>query len=78
MRRGRAPVVIVGGGLAGLSAAIELAPVPVLLLSRCELGSEVASAWAQGGIAAALGPGDSPALHADDTRAAGEAGNPSL
>ena len=73
MRRGRAPVVIVGGGLAGLSAAIELAPVPVLLLSRCELGSEVASAWAQGGIAAALGPGDSPALHADDTRAAGDA-----
>ncbi len=73
MHGDRTPVVIVGGGLAGLSAAIELAPVPVLLLSRCELGCEVASAWAQGGIAAALGQDDAPALHAGDTLAAGDA-----
>jgi len=72
MRRHNAPVVVVGGGLAGLSAAIELAPAPVVLLSRCALGNEVASAWAQGGIAAAVGTGDSPALHAADTLAAGD------
>jgi L-aspartate oxidase len=42
-----------------------------LLLTKRRLG-ESASAWAQGGIAAALGPGDSPALHAADTLAASD------
>lgn len=67
-----APVVVVGAGIAGLSAALELAPAPVLLLSRCRLGFDLASAWAQGGIAAALAPDDSPALHAADTITAGD------
>ena len=66
------PVVIVGAGLAGLTAALELAPQPVLLLTRAPLGQDVASAWAQGGIAAALDAGDSPADHAADTRVAGD------
>jgi L-aspartate oxidase len=64
-------VVIVGAGLGGLMTALELAPQPVLLLSRSPLGREVATAWAQGGIAAALDPADSPTLHAADTLEAG-------
>jgi L-aspartate oxidase len=42
-----------------------------VLLTKSTL-ADSASAWAQGGIAAALGPGDSPALHAADTLAAGD------
>ena len=64
-------VVVVGAGLGGLMTALELAPQPVLLLSRSPLGRDVATAWAQGGIAAALDPEDSPALHAADTLEAG-------
>jgi len=67
--RGR--VVIVGAGVAGLTAALELAPRPVLLLSKAPLGAEGSTLWAQGGMAAALGPDDNPALHAADTIAAG-------
>ena len=64
--------VIVGSGIAGLWAAWRLAASGrrCILLTKGALGDS-ASAWAQGGIAAALGPGDSPALHAADTLAAG-------
>jgi L-aspartate oxidase len=68
----RAPVVVVGAGLGGLATAIELAPRQVLLVSRARLGEDVASAWAQGGLAAAVGADDSPADHAADTHAAGD------
>lgn len=63
--------VIVGSGLAGLWTAWRLAAegCASLLLTKRSL-ADSASAWAQGGIAAALGPGDSPALHAADTLAA--------
>ena len=44
--------------------------MPVLLLSAAPVGAEAATGWAQGGIAAALGPDDDPALHAADTLAA--------
>ncbi|HTR16358.1 MAG TPA: L-aspartate oxidase [Acetobacteraceae bacterium] len=64
--------VIVGGGIAGLMAALTLAPAPVLLLSAAPLGEQAASGWAQGGIAAAVGPDDSLALHLADTLAAGD------
>jgi L-aspartate oxidase len=64
--------VIIGGGLAGLTAALRLAPMPVTVLSPQPLGVEAASGWAQGGIAAALGADDAPHLHAADTRAAGD------
>lgn len=47
--------VIVGAGLAGLLTALCLAPRPVILLTRAALGAEAASAWAQGGLAAAIG-----------------------
>jgi L-aspartate oxidase len=63
-------VVVIGAGIAGLAAALKLAPLPVLLLSAAPIGAEAATGWAQGGIAAALGPDDDPALHASDTLAA--------
>lgn len=61
-RAGRA--VVVGSGIAGLTAALELGECTVVTKTR--LG-EGASRWAQGGIAAALGPGDDPGQHAADT-----------
>jgi len=64
--------VIVGGGLAGLMTALRLAPQPVSLLAKTPLGEGVASAWAQGGVAAALGKEDTPDLHAADTLVAGD------
>ena len=68
--RGR--VVIVGAGIAGLMTALSLAPRPVVLLSKALLGAEGSTLLAQGGMAAALGPDDRPALHAADTIAAGD------
>jgi L-aspartate oxidase len=47
--------VIIGGGAAGLMTALQLAPEPVLLLSKAPLGAEASSLWAQGGLAAAMG-----------------------
>jgi len=64
-------VLIVGAGLAGLFTALKLAPRPVTVLSPMALGEGASSAWAQAGVAAALGAGDSAALHAADTLAAG-------
>ncbi|HEY4775437.1 MAG TPA: L-aspartate oxidase [Xanthobacteraceae bacterium] len=64
-------VVIVGGGLAGLFCALKLAPRPVTLLTAAPIGSGSSSAWAQGGIAAAVADGDTPDAHARDTIAAG-------
>jgi L-aspartate oxidase len=64
-------VLVVGAGLAGLSAALAAAPRRVLVLSAAPLGSGCASAWAQGGMAAALDDADDPAAHAADTLAAG-------
>lgn len=64
--------VIVGGGLAGLMTALKLAPRKVLLIAKTPLAEGAASAWAQGGIAAALSDDDAPGLHAADTLAAGD------
>src|SRR5919201_1349073 len=65
--------VIVGTGIAGLWTAWRLASAggEVVLLTKESL-ADSASAWAQGGIAVALGPGDSPSQHAADTLAAGD------
>jgi L-aspartate oxidase len=63
----RADVIVIGAGIAGLVTAIELAPRSVIVLSKRALGRGAASAWAQGGIAAAIGDDDSPELHALDT-----------
>ena len=64
--------LIVGGGIAGLRAAIGLAPAGrVLVLTKAE-PAESNTGYAQGGIAAAIGDDDSPALHEADTIRAGD------
>jgi L-aspartate oxidase len=62
-----ADVVVVGGGVAGLAAALALRGRRVLLVSKKRLGDGGSSVWAQGGVAVALAAGDSPELHAADT-----------
>lgn len=63
--------LIIGGGLAGLSAALEAAPAKTLVVTPEPLLNACSSAWAQGGMAAALTPRDSAELHAHDTEDAG-------
>jgi len=64
--------LIVGGGIAGLRAAIALAPAGrVAVLTKADPG-ESNTGYAQGGIAAAVGDDDSPGLHAADTIRAGD------
>src|SRR5256885_5545353 len=64
-------LVIVGGGIAGLCAALATPEgARVVVIDKGEAGAG-SSPLAQGGIAAAVGPEDSPELHADDTISAG-------
>jgi len=65
-------VLVVGGGAAGLSAALRLgdAGIPVLLFAKRAL-QESSSAYAQGGIAAVMTAGDSVDAHVEDTLVAG-------
>jgi L-aspartate oxidase len=65
------PVVIVGAGLAGLTAALNLAETrPVVVLAKRNL-NDAATAWAQGGIVGVLGQDDSIESHVRDTQDAG-------
>ena len=64
-------VLIVGSGLAGLSAALHLAPTHRVAVLTKRGMSDGSSGWAQGGIAAVLGEGDTFASHVDDTLVAG-------
>jgi L-aspartate oxidase len=64
-------VIVVGAGLAGLTAALAAAPRKVLVLTDAALNHGCSSAWAQGGMAAALTDGDTPDQHAADTVLAG-------
>lgn len=64
-------IVIVGGGLAGLFCALKLSPRPVTVLAAAPIGQGASSAWAQGGIAAAMSPGDTFDKHVVDTIVAG-------
>jgi L-aspartate oxidase len=64
-----APAVVVGAGVAGLSAALSLGRAVVL--ADAAPGAGGSSPWAQGGMAAAIGERDSAAAHAADTVAAG-------
>ncbi|MET0788371.1 MAG: L-aspartate oxidase, partial [Cellulomonas sp.] len=67
-----ADAVVVGSGIAGLTAALELRTrVPRVLLVTKDTLASGSTVWAQGGIAAALDPSDSPAAHLQDTLVAG-------
>ena len=67
-----ADYLIVGSGIAGLRAAIALAPHGrVLMLTKADQAAG-STGYAQGGIAAAVGAGDSPSQHAKDTITAGD------
>ena len=70
----RADVVVVGSGIAGVTTALSThAALPgknILLVTKSML-DDGSTRWAQGGIAAALGPGDSPEQHLSDTLIAG-------
>ena len=69
---GKVDFVVLGGGIAGMRAAIELAPNGrVLVLTKDEL-YESSTEYAQGGIAAALGEDDEVSFHLHDTLQAGD------
>lgn len=70
-RSDEASIVIVGAGLAGLFTALKMAPTPVTVVAAAPLGEGASSVWAQGGVAAAVGEGDTAEAHAADTMAAG-------
>ena len=72
MTTDRTDFLIIGSGIAGLRAAIGLAGAGrVVILTKAE-PTESNTGYAQGGIAAAIGDDDSPALHAADTVRAGD------
>ncbi len=67
-----ADVVVIGSGIAGLTAALRLrGRVDKVLVVTKDVLDAGSTQWAQGGIAAALGPGDTPAQHERDTLVAG-------
>ncbi|MEM5500494.1 L-aspartate oxidase [Ahrensia kielensis] len=66
------PILIIGGGLAGLFCALKLAPRAVTVLAAAPIGMGASSAWAQAGIAAAVGQGDTIDKHVKDTLIAGD------
>jgi L-aspartate oxidase len=68
----RGDFVIIGSGIAGLRAAIALAAAGDVVILTKAGPAESNTGYAQGGIAAAVGPDDSPELHADDTMKAGD------
>jgi L-aspartate oxidase len=70
----RCDVLVIGAGLAGLYAAVELPEhLDVIVVDKGVPGGDSGSSpWAQGGLAAAIGPGDSPEAHAEDTILAGD------
>jgi len=68
----RADVVVIGSGIAGLTAALRLVgEVDKVLVVTKDVLAAGSTQWAQGGIAAALGPGDTPEQHERDTLVAG-------
>jgi L-aspartate oxidase len=68
----RVDFLVVGAGIAGLSAAIRLAEVGRVLVVTKEELAESNTAYAQGGIAVAMGGDEDVALHLEDTMAAGD------
>ena len=68
----RVDFLVVGAGIAGLSAAIRLADSGTVLVVTKEELAESNTAYAQGGIAVAMGGEEDVALHLEDTMAAGD------
>jgi L-aspartate oxidase len=69
-----ADVVVVGSGVAGVTTVLAIRralPDARILLATKSVLDDGSTRWAQGGVAAALGPGDSPDDHLKDTLAAG-------
>src|SRR5271155_448732 len=68
----RVDFLVVGAGIAGLSAAIRLAKVDTVLVVTKEELAESNTAYAQGGIAVAMGGAEDVAEHLEDTIYAGD------
>ena len=68
----RVEFLVIGAGIAGLSAAIRLADAGTVLVVTKEELAESNTAYAQGGIAVAMGGEEDVALHLEDTMAAGD------
>src|SRR3979411_1932656 len=64
--------MVIGAGIAGLSAAIRLADAGTVLVVTKEELAESNTAYAEGGIAVAMGGEEDVALHLEDTMAAGD------
>lgn len=64
-------VVVIGSGVAGLSAALKARELGTVLVVTKDVVASGSTQWAQGGIAAALDPEDSPEEHLQDTLVAG-------
>jgi L-aspartate oxidase len=64
--------LIIGSGVAGLRAAIELAPYGNVLVVTKDKPSESSTEYAQGGIAAAMSDEDTVGIHLEDTLKAGD------
>lgn len=64
-------IVVIGSGIAGLTAALHASHREILIVSKSDHAAGGSSPLAQGGVAAAVGPGDSPVSHARDTMEAG-------
>ncbi|MBI3605468.1 MAG: L-aspartate oxidase [Nitrospirae bacterium] len=67
-----ADFLIIGSGIAGLRASLELASAGTVFIINKDSGRESNSAYAQGGIAAAINPLDTPKSHIEDTLKAGK------
>jgi L-aspartate oxidase len=72
MEKEYADFLIIGGGVAGLRAAIELAPHGEVLVVTKDMPTESSTGYAQGGIAVALSDEDAVGIHYDDTLRAGD------
>jgi L-aspartate oxidase len=72
LQSAEASFLIIGSGIAALRAAIALAGAGDVLILTKAGPREGSTGYAQGGIAAAIGPDDSPARHLADTLAAGD------
>jgi nicotinate-nucleotide pyrophosphorylase (carboxylating) len=67
----RVDVVVIGSGIAGLTTALRARSLGRVLVVTKDVLSAGSTRWAMGGVAAAIGPGDTPQDHLNDTLAAG-------